>query len=366
MTADGARTGPYLTGTTTALVESFDGALFDLDGVVYRGPLAVEHAPESIASARAAGMRTAFVTNNANRAPSTVAAQLTSLGVAARPDEVVTSSQAAAALLQARLPAGARVLAVGGPGLSTALEEVGLKVVTGVEDEPVAVVQGFAPTVSWIQLAEAGYAIQAGAEYIATNLDATIPTERGIAPGNGSLVAVVVAATGVVPVSAGKPEPDIFVQAARRVGAKRPLVIGDRLDTDLAGAVAAGYAGLHVLTGVSDAAAAVRAVPSERPTFVAPDLRGLLVAHPEPVPAADGAWTCRGAQARVVEPDGTAEIRETDGTTRTLDTADAEVDLSLDALRALCCAAWARADAGADLRVLPRLRVVAEPSAPAG
>lgn len=349
----------YLTGADLPLAQAFDAALLDLDGVVYRGPLPVEHAVEAIAAARAGGMRTVFVTNNANREPSTVADQLTSLGVPAGDSEVMTSAQAAAAMLKAELPAGSPVLAVGGPGLRTALTEAGLTVVSSADEAPVAVVQGFAPTVGWADLAEATYAIRAGARYVATNLDATIPTERGIAPGNGTLVGVVTAATGVVPASAGKPQPEIFRQAAHRIDSLRPLVVGDRLDTDLAGAVAAGMAGLHVLTGVSDARSAVLARPAERPRFISSDLRGLFEPHPEPRREPGGVWACAGASARILN--GVIEISDGDGERRAIDatvSAEGGVALTLDALRALCCAAWEAADDGSPLTTLPRLRVV--------
>ena len=356
MTGGGNRgPGGRLRGCETSLATAFDAALLDLDGVVYRGPEAVAGAPDAIEAARSAGMRTAFVTNNANREPATIADHLTSLGVPARESEVVTSAQAAAAMLADQLPAGTRVLAVGGPGLRTALQGAGLTLVSGADDRPVAVVQGFSPALGWTDLAEAAYAVNAGARYVATNLDMTIPTERGIAPGNGSLVGAVRVATGVVPDSAGKPAPGIFHRAAQRLGSRRPLVVGDRLDTDLAGAVAAGMPGLHVLTGVSDARAAVLAEPGERPTFISPDLTGLLEPHPEPRRRSPGRWVCVNAVAVVAG--GRVEVREVDGQVRALE-ATGEVVVSLNALRALCCAAWEAADAGEPLTELPPLRVV--------
>jgi hypothetical protein len=194
-------------------------------------------------------------------------------------------------------------------------------------------VQGFSPDVSWRELAEAAYAIQRGARHLVSNLDLTLPNERGLAPGNGSLVGAVVNATGVTPRSAGKPEPAMYRLAVERRGARRPLVVGDRLDTDLGGARAAEYPGLHVLTGVSDARDAVLAAPHERPTYIAADLRGLLEPHPAPTPVADGWWTCGGRAARVL--DGRLELD------------DRAVDIDL--VRAACGAAWAAADAGAPL-----------------
>ncbi len=349
----------YLGATEGPLAQEYDAALLDLDGVVYRGPLPVEHAVETIAAVRAGGMRTVFVTNNANREPSTVSGQLTSLGIPALAVEVMTSAQAAAAMLQAELPAGSPVLVVGGPGLRTALTDAGLTLVSRADESPVAVVQGFAPTVGWADLAEATYAIHGGARYVATNLDETIPTERGIAPGNGTLVRVVSTASGVVPVSAGKPQPEIFRQAARRVGSKRPLVIGDRLDTDIAGAVAAGMDGLQVLTGVSDARAAVLAEARDRPRFISIDLRGLLEPHPAPRREAGGRWVCADAAVRLA--DGVVDIEDADGSRHSIDSTvlgGGDVALTLDALRALCCAAWEAADGGNPLTGLPHLRVV--------
>jgi glycerol 3-phosphatase-2 len=355
----------YLLGSETPLCRSFDAALFDLDGVVYRGPFPVERAPEAIAAARAAGMRTVFVTNNANREPGTVADHLSQIGVPAEVSDVLTSSQVAAVLLGERLERGSRVLAVGGVGLRTALLDAGFTLVDGADESPDAVVQGFAPSVGWTQLAEAGYAIRAGALYVATNLDLTIPTDRGIAPGNGTLVGVVVAATGVTPVAAGKPEPAMFLQAAARAAAVRPLVVGDRLDTDLAGAVAADQAGLLVLTGVSGPREAVLAAPKERPRFIALDLDGLLVPHPAPRRLAVGEWACRGARVRI---DGShvVEVAEGDGASVRWDGsrgAARPVEITLDALRALCCAAWERADAGQPLHEVPDVRVTAGVSA---
>ncbi len=324
-----------LEASAVPLAQAYDLALVDLDGVAYRGPVAIPHAPESLAAARAAGMAIAFITNNASREPGTVADQLNALGIAATPDEVLTSAQAAAALLATEVGAGAPVLVVGGPGLVTAVREAGFRLVAAADDAPAAVVQGFAPDLTWRELAEAAYAVQRGARHIVSNLDLTLPNERGLAPGNGSLVGAVVNATGVRPRSAGKPEPSMYRLAVERRGARRPLVVGDRLDTDLGGARAAGYPGLHVFTGVSDARDAVLAGPGERPTYLAIDLRGLLEAHPAPAPGADGWWTCGERAARA---DG--------GDLRFDDRGDVDIDL----VRAACGAAWAAADAGQPVR----------------
>ncbi|HWK92301.1 MAG TPA: HAD-IIA family hydrolase [Luteimicrobium sp.] len=316
-----------LRGTDRPLAELHDLALVDLDGVVYKGHEPVPHAAESLTAARDGGLALQFVTNNASREPEAVAEQLTSLGVATRPGEVFTAAQAGAALLTTRLAPGARVLVVGGAGLHTAVSAAGYAVVASADDAPDAVIQGFAPTLGWSDLAEAAYAVAGGAWFVATNLDLSLPTDRGYAPGNGALVGAVQAATGVRPDSAGKPEPTMYRLAVERTGARSPLVVGDRLDTDLAGARAAGYPGLHVLTGVSSARDAVLARPGERPDYLGADLRSLADVHPLPARTGDW-WECRDAAARVVS--GALEVRG-DG---------------LDAARAACAAAWDAADRG--------------------
>ena len=337
-----------LVASAVPLAQAYDLALVDLDGVAYRGPVAIPLAPESLAAARDVGMAIAFITNNASREPTTVADHLVSLGIAATADEVLTSAQAAAAPLGADLPPGARVLAIGGPGLRAAVREAGFTVVSSADDEPVAVVQGFSPDLGWRDLAEASYAVQRGAHYVVSNLDLTLPNERGLAPGNGSLVGAVVNATGVLPRSAGKPEPAMYRLAVDRRGARRPLVVGDRLDTDLGGARAAGYPGLHVFTGVSGARDAVLAAAGERPTYVSVDLRGLLEAHPAPEAGPDGWWTC-----------GTRAARAEHGRLHL----DGDGVVDIDLVRAACGAAWAAADAGTPVRpeTVPDLAPVTSP-----
>ncbi|QZN84419.1 HAD-IIA family hydrolase [Cellulomonas sp. C5510] len=343
-------TDARLLGSDIPLAERYDLALVDLDGVAYRGHEPIDGASAGLAGARAAGMRLVFVTNNASREPGSVAEQLTSLDIPTRPDEVMTAAQAAAALLATRLERGATVLVVGGAGLLTAVREAGFTVVTSAEDRPDAVVQGFAPELGWAQLAEAAYAVAGGAWFVASNLDKSLPTARGFAPGNGALVGAVTAATGVVPDSAGKPASTMYEMAVERAGARAALVVGDRLDTDLAGARSGGFDGLHVLTGVSTARDDVLAPPGLRPHYIAADLGGLLVPHPEPVAAGDGWWTCGGAAARVV--DGRLDLGSSPAGT--------------DLVRAACAAAWASADAGqaVDPASVPELRV--EPGRAAG
>ncbi|NTV39797.1 MAG: HAD-IIA family hydrolase [Demequinaceae bacterium] len=327
-------------GSAQQLQLAFDAALVDLDGVAYRGPDAIPTAPDALNGARAAGMRIVYVTNNASREPHEVADHLTGLGIPTHPTEVLTAAQAVARLMAADLDPGAAVLAVGGKGLRSALAEYGFRLVASANDEPDAVVQGFVPDISWRDLAEASYAIQGGARFFASNLDLTLPNERGIAPGNGSLVGAVVNATGVRPTAAGKPEPTMFHLAAASVGSVRPLAIGDRLDTDLKGARAAGMPGLLVLTGVSSARDAVLAPADHRPSYIGEDLRCLAEAHPTPT-RLGAVWTVGEASAFV---DGRRLTVEGSG---------------IDAVRAACAAAWASADGGimVDAGSIPEFRV---------
>jgi HAD superfamily hydrolase (TIGR01450 family) len=260
----------------TSLIAGYDALLLDLDGVVYVGPHAVTHAASAIGRARSGGVSIAFVTNNASRPPAVVAEHLCELGIDASQQDVVNASQAAAHVLSERLPAGSTVLAIGGPGVRMALTERGLVPVDSAEPTPAAVMMGYGPDVGWKDLAEASYAVHAGALFVATNPDKSFPTPRGIAPGNGTLVAAVVAATGCEPIVAGKPFAPLVRESIDRVGAARPLMIGDRLDTDIEAAYNTGIDSLLVMTGVSSVRELVLAAPNRRPTFVTPDLRGLF------------------------------------------------------------------------------------------
>jgi glycerol-1-phosphatase len=281
------------------LSEHYDAALLDLDGVVYLGSSPIPGAADALADAAKRGMRRAYVTNNASRTPHAIAAQLRGMGVAATATDIVTSAQAAAHLLADRLPPGAPVLVVGGTGLRLAIRDRGLRPVTAAADRPAAVVQGYSHDISYGLLAEAALALEAGALYVASNIDATLPTPRGEQPGNGSLVQVLIYATGVTPIVAGKPEPPLHAESVQRVGAVRPLVVGDRLDTDIEGAVRGGADSLLVLTGVSTPADVLLAPPQRRPAYIAADLSGLNAGHPE-VAAQGGAFRCGGWTAAAV------------------------------------------------------------------
>lgn len=320
--------GTVLTGSTVPLVHRYDTALLDLDGVVYLQEEPVDFAAAALAAARDSGMRLEFVTNNASRRPDAVVTLLDKVGVPATVEEVVTSAQASAALLAEQLPAGSTVLVVGSDALADELIVCGLRPVSSADDRPVAVVQGFAASVGWAQLAEATVAINAGARWIATNNDSTVPSPRGRLPGNGALVAAVAAATGRQPDEiVGKPHPRLHAESVRRSGAVRPLVVGDRLDTDIEGAQNAGCDSLLVLTGVAHPADLLRAPAHWRPTYISADLRGLLEIHPEATVDSGGVH-CGGWVAR-----SESGIINLDGRGATI-----------DALRALCHASWTATD----------------------
>ncbi|MGK5682329.1 HAD-IIA family hydrolase [Actinoplanes sp. URMC 104] len=309
---------------TEDLAGGYDLVIFDLDGVVYLIDKPIPGASEAMEQLRSRGTAVAYATNNASRRAADVAALLTGMGVPAEPAEVLTSAGASAALLAEKLPAGAPVLVVGADALRDEVTDAGLTLVDSAEDEPAAVVQGYGPEVGWRILAEAALAVRAGALWVATNTDRTLPSPRGPLPGNGSLVAVLRTALDRDPdLVVGKPEPALFTTAAAQSRAVRPLAVGDRLDTDIQGAVTAGLDSLLVLTGVSSPADLLAADASRRPTYVAADLSGLFR------PAAESAVPLDANKAG-----GWSVTRN--GDSATLDGAgDAVV-----ALRLLCAATW--------------------------
>ena len=308
----------------TDLLSRYDVLLADLDGTLYAGAVAVPGAVAAIRTAAGRGVRTAYITNNASRAPAEVAAHLAELGFPATTEDVVASSQAAAAMLAEQLPFGSPVLVVGTAALGAELTRVGLTPVDR-NDGAVAVVQGHSPDTGWRLLAEATIALRAGAVWVACNLDPTLPTERGPLPGNGSMVAALRTASGREPQVAGKPAPALLRDAVRRTGARSPLMIGDRLDTDVEGGRAAGVATLLVFTGVSDATELLATPAPRRPDFLGADLGALTRPADELAPGPRPSW-----QAMVTAP----------GTLSLAGTGD-----PLDALRALCAVHWA-ADGG--------------------
>jgi len=286
----------------SAPLDGVDVVLADLDGVVYAGAGALPHAVESLNRARE-GRRLGYITNNASRTDASVAAHLEGLGLPTTPAEIVTSPQAAMRLLTTMVPAGSTILIVGGDGLVDEATKAGFVVTRSADDDPAAVVQGFAPEVGWVHLAEAAYALkvpedEGGIPWIATNTDWTIPQARGVAPGNGTLVSAVHTAVGRLATVAGKPETPIFEEAVARFGAKHPLFLGDRLDTDIIGANRAGIESALVLTGIDRPKHVLAAAKDAQPTYLLSDLRELHEPYPQ-ARVRDGVVTVRGASVRV-------------------------------------------------------------------
>jgi HAD superfamily hydrolase (TIGR01450 family) len=287
-----------LGGSDETLCQAYDLAMLDLDGVVYVSGEAVPDAPRHLAEAREAGMRLAYVTNNASRPPGRVAAHLRELGIEADVADVVTSAQAAARVLVDRLGTGATVALLGAEGLREALEEEGLVPGPVTAEDAAAVVSGYGPDVLWRDIMHAAVRVRDGLWWVASNTDMTIPTTYGAAPGHGVLVETIRAFSSVDPVVAGKPQRPLLDETVRRVGGKRPLMVGDRLDTDIEGARNAGVDSLLVLTGVTGLAELVAAGEAERPTYLALDLAGLHEPHPVPE-ASEGGFLLGGWTARV-------------------------------------------------------------------
>lgn len=314
-----------------ALAENYDALLLDLDGTVWAGGEAIPGAVEAI---RHSGLQDAYVTNNASRNPAVVRDMLCAIGLDPAVKRIVTSAQASVALAAQSLRAGDPVLVLGVDSLKDLVRDAGFRPVRSADDDPRAVIHGHNPETGWAQLSEAALAIRKGAAYIATNLDSTLPVQRGLMVGNGSMVAAVTSATGVRPRSAGKPEPTMYQLAARELAAKHPLAVGDRLDTDIRGANAAGMATLMVLSGVSGMADLLRATPEERPTYIAEDMSGLAADPVELIPGPQG-----GFHAEVVPMDDAADGDRAPAAAVMLSGGSAHATPT-QALRTVAAAAW--------------------------
>ena len=317
---------------TASPVDGVDVVLADLDGVVYTGRNAIGHAVESLNRVQET-KRVGYITNNASRTDAQVGDHLRELGLNLVTEDVVTSPQSAVALLKDIVTPGATILVIGGEGLRDEVSKAGFVITDSATDHPAAVVQGFSPDLGWKHLAEASFALNAkdangeplNTPWVATNMDWTIPVERGIAPGNGTMVSAVHLAVGRLPVVAGKPEVPIFKEAMRRFGTKNVLFIGDRLDTDILGANRAGIPSAVVLTGIDRAKQLLAAPEGSRPTYILGDLRELHEPYPESVTGKNGSVTVRGARVRK---QGKDIIIEREG------------DDELDLLRAACGVIW--------------------------
>lgn len=286
-----------------APITGYELVLADLDGVVYKGGAAIPDAVPALNQA-ASTNRVAYITNNASRTDATVAEQLQSFGLNATAEDVITSPQAAIQLLGEKVAPGSLIFVVGGEGITHELEKAGYRYTRNADDNPDAVLQGFSPDLAWKDLAEAAFALQQLPDrepipWVATNTDWTLPQERGLAPGNGTMVSAVHTAVQRLPDFAGKPETPIFETAFSRFGSRNALMIGDRLDTDIKGAVASGIDSLHVLTGVDRPKQLLAAAKNMRPTFIVPTLAGMFEPYPETRVRKDGAHQVGDARVRM-------------------------------------------------------------------
>lgn len=314
------------------LASVYDVALLDLDGVVYIGGDPVPGAAEAIAQARDQGQQIAFITNNASRTPEQAAEKIRQVGVAARAEDVVTSAQAAARVLVSQHGSGARVATLGADGLRDALTAAELIPVAVDDQDAVALVTGYGPEVAWREVMRAGVRIRDGLPWVASNTDNTIPTPFGLAPGHGVLVDMLRRFSRREPTVAGKPERPLFDETLERTGARHPLMVGDRLDTDIEGASAAGIDSLLVMTGVTDLRELIAAPARMRPTYLAADLEGLVIIHAVPEPA-DGGWQSAGWWASAA--DGRLEVTEVTGKSKASGSGDTH-----NWWRAVAAAAW--------------------------
>ena len=282
-----------------SVASSYDAALLDLDGTIYEGGAAIPNALEGLTEA---ALPMVFITNNASRAPQTVADQLNELGYDVHAEDVMTSAQAAIEMAAEVIEPGSNVFVLGAESFKQLAREAGYTVVDSADDNPAAVFQGLNREMTWKQMSEAALAVSRGARYLVSNLDTTLPSERGFLVGNGSVAAAISTTTGVAPLSAGKPKPPMFIKAAERMGAKSPLAIGDRLDTDIAGGNAAKMDTFMVVTGVSTHMDVVAAPPEHRPTLIGADMTALNRELDQARPAPQAGFTARydDAEAGVI------------------------------------------------------------------
>lgn len=302
----------------------YDTLLADLDGVVYEGTRAIAHAVDSLNKLQANGIAVGYVTNNSSRTPETISAQLNGFGLNTAAEQIIGSAQTGTELLATMVAPGSKILVVGGDGLRSRVASAGFIVVDSADENPAGVIQGFAPEVAWKHLAEAAYAIQAGAKWVATNSDWTLPQERGLAPGNGTLVSAVHTAVGQLPLVAGKPEPAIFQTALRQFNTNAALFVGDRIDTDITGANRAGVDSALVMTGVSTRKELLGVKPEGRPTYILADLSELHADYVEAKKTKRG-FSCGKAEVELLA----NRVIVSHGDPR-----------SLDALKAACATIW--------------------------
>jgi 4-nitrophenyl phosphatase len=262
---------------STHLPTHIKALILDMDGVLWKGDTPIGDLPTIFDRIRACGMKVAFATNNGSQTPAQYVERLSRLGVMIEPWQVITSALGVANLLKDKFPSGGPIFAIGGAGVMAALHDCGFELLS-LEDanKAQAVVMGIDLQINFEKMREATLLVRRGVPFFATNPDKTFPTPRGEIPGAGSWVAVIVTATGVQPIYAGKPAPYLLELARGRLGTtkEQTLVVGDRLETDIAGGQAAGCPVALVLSGVSQRDQAD--LWSPKIDFISPDLSQLV------------------------------------------------------------------------------------------
>jgi 4-nitrophenyl phosphatase len=236
------------------LPHSIKSLILDMDGVLWKGNTPIGQLPIIFDRIQARGLKVAFATNNGSQTPDQYVERLASLGVHAEPWQVITSSMGLVSLLKERFPLGSQIFAIGGIGVVTALRESGFNIlpIEGASKAQ-ALVMGIDVQINFEKMSEAALLVRRGVPFFATNPDKTFPTPRGEIPGAGAWISVITTATGVEPIFAGKPFPRLIEIARERLGTSQEetLVVGDRLETDISAAQAAGCPCALVCSGVS-------------------------------------------------------------------------------------------------------------------
>ena len=275
MTSTVSETAPVDQGDPARAGTAIDCVLFDLDGVVYHGPEPIPGAVEGIGFLHENSIPVNYVTNNATRTAEVVADHISELGISTSAQEVTTSAQVLAQKLASAYGSGATIYLLGAAGLAAALEQAGLSVTDSLDDEPVAIAQGLDPDITYRKIVAACEAIETGIAWWASNPDYSMVGAKSRVPGNGAFIDMLSRLTGAEPTIVGKPSPHMMEHAAQRLGAVRPLMVGDRLDTDIEGGNAAGFETALVLTGVHDIHDALNARQELRPDYILPSLASL-------------------------------------------------------------------------------------------
>jgi HAD superfamily hydrolase (TIGR01457 family) len=242
---------PFLLPMLPSQIKSL---ILDMDGVLWKADSAIGDLPAIFERIYARGLKVAFATNNGTRTPEQYVERLAGFGIQAEPWQIITSSLGVANLLAQHLPSGEAIFVIGETGLITAIKEKSFQILQMEEAEKArAVVMGLDRNINYLKISEAALLVKRGLPFFATNPDKTFPTPRGEIPGAGAWCSVIITATGIEPIYAGKPAPYLIELARKRLGTAKPetLVVGDRLETDIAGGQGAGCPVALVLSGVA-------------------------------------------------------------------------------------------------------------------